>query len=374
MKIHYLSPSLIPSRTANSIHVMEMCQAFAESGHEVALYAQSDSSVPEIDIFAHYGVEPSFDIIRCKRPLFRKLPGDFIYASAITREAKKRKLPDLFYGRHLYGVAAAAHLNVPVIYEAHTPPGNRLEGAIQNWLYRRRNFVRLVVISESLRKEYLRIFPLLPPEKIRVAHDGADLLKEKTPPSPPESWPGRPGAFQVGYVGHLYPGKGMEVIAALTHRLPHMDFHVIGGMEKNIVQWQNKGVGKNLRFHGFVAHGNLQWYLGRLDVVLAPYQRKVLGVGGKKDIAPWMSPLKIFEYMAAGKAIVCSDLPVLREILSHETDAWLVPPEDLNLWAQALRTLEQNVELRLALGNAAHRKFTDHYTWEKRARAVLAQE
>lgn len=69
MKIVYISNSIIPSRTANSIHVMKMCQAFADNGHEVVLLApdvkeQYEKSVT--DVYEYYGVRKNFIIEKVK--------------------------------------------------------------------------------------------------------------------------------------------------------------------------------------------------------------------------------------------------------------------------------------------------------------------
>jgi glycosyltransferase involved in cell wall biosynthesis len=87
--------------------------------------------------------------------------------------------------------------------------------------------------------------------------------------------------------------------------------------------------------------------------VLAPYQKAVMIHGNKGDIATWMSPLKIFEYMSHGKAIVASDLPVLREILADGHNALLVPPDDIERWKGALQRLEQDASVRQTIGAAA---------------------
>jgi glycosyltransferase involved in cell wall biosynthesis len=371
MIIYYLSNSQIPSQTANSINVMKMCQAFAKNGNAVTLYAQNGISMTYEEIFRYYSVENSFNIIRFNKTPFKGFVGESVYTYDIVRELRTKPLPDLFYGRYPYSLAGVAHLGIPLIYEAHTPPSGPLKRQVEQWLFSRRNFHRLVVISESLCQEYIRIFPWLPMGRIRVAHDGADM-PIKTVKSPLcKGLLGHAENFQVGYVGHLYPGKGMEIISLLAHRLPQMDFHVVGGMDEDLDRWQQPGTAPNLFFHGFVPHANLPWYFDKFDVLLAPYQKKVMGVGRKKDNAPWMSPLKLFEYMASGKAIVCSDLPVLREILSHRQDALLIPPEDIEAWARALCTLQDDSDLREMLAISAKEKFLARHTWEKRAGMVL---
>jgi glycosyltransferase involved in cell wall biosynthesis len=75
--------------------------------------------------------------------------------------------------------------------------------------------------------------------------------------------------------------------------------------------------------------------------------------------------------MAAGRAIVVSDLPVLREILTHERNALIVPPDDIDTWAAAIRKLIANRALRNSIGSQARADFLAKYTWFARARNVV---
>ena len=79
MRILYISKSIIPSRTANSIHVMKMCQAFAENGHEVVLLAPDRKQRYEKninDIYDYYGVKKSFNI---KKLIYPNLKGGVLF-------------------------------------------------------------------------------------------------------------------------------------------------------------------------------------------------------------------------------------------------------------------------------------------------------
>jgi glycosyltransferase involved in cell wall biosynthesis len=84
-----------------------------------------------------------------------------------------------------------------------------------------------------------------------------------------------------------------------------------------------------------------------------------------------MSPLKTFEYMASGKAILCSDLPALREVLAHEQTALLCKPDDPQCWKAALERLRDEPGLRQRLGERAKSEFEAKYTWKARAENVL---
>ena len=79
--------------------------------------------------------------------------------------------------------------------------------------------------------------------------------------------------------------------------------------------------------------------------------------------------MKAFEYLAAGRAILSSDLPVIREIL-NDANAWLVPPNDLEAWEYGLHALFQNERLRSDLSAQAKRD-SEQYSWERRAERAL---
>jgi glycosyltransferase involved in cell wall biosynthesis len=80
--------------------------------------------------------------------------------------------------------------------------------------------------------------------------------------------------------------------------------------------------------------------------------------------------MKMFEYMAAGRAILSSDLPVIHEVLD-ETTAVFCPPEDLSAWQRALSHLRENPGDCQALGQNA-RAAVQAYTWRSRSERALA--
>lgn len=188
---------------------------------------------------------------------------------------------------------------------------------------------------------------------------------------PPIPSLGREGAPQVGYSGHLYEGRGVEVICSLSERLPVVDYHIVGGQEEHIRNWRERCPCSKLYFHGFVNPKGVYAYLDRFDILLAPYQKKVSVSGNIGNTATWMSPLKIFEYMSVGKAILCSDLPALREILTPGVDCLMVKPDNIDAWVHAILRL-QDRERREALGRAAQDTYNRQYTWSKRAESVLS--
>jgi glycosyltransferase involved in cell wall biosynthesis len=351
---------------------MRMGNAFARLGHDVVLHAWRGDD-RESDVHALYGVSSGFSIECYSRVKLRGV-STLAYALAVGKRVRRMARPQVFYGRYSYGLLAVSGLGIPIAYEVHMPPEHRLQAAAERLLFQRRNFVRLVTISQALKEAYLTKFPELRDEQILVAHDGADPISESAD-LPRENFGAlagrRTGALQVGYVGHLYRGKGMEIIAALAPACPDIDFHVVGGEERDIAAWKSLVSSPNLHFHGFVPNRQVSQILRQFDIVLAPYQRRVSPAGNRGDIGRFMSPLKVFEYMSAGVPIVASGLPVLREILENERNALLVAFDDVTAWQSALRRLERLPDLRRSLAAAALGDFERCYTWRARARRVL---
>ena len=223
----------------------------------------------------------------------------------------------------------------------------------------------LVAISQAIADAILKDFPSLE-SKIIVAADGADAAT--SPPEPIEAW--SPSKLSVGYVGHLYPGKGMEIIADLAPLCPWAHFDIVGGRAEDVQYWKERtGTLANLTLHGPVPHAAVPAKLAQFDVVLAPYKRSVIVSNGRMDVASWMSPLKIFEYMASEKAIIASDLPVLREVLTDGATARLCDPDDVQSWAAALKRLADDPAERQRLGRSARELLLSGYTsWKQRGR------
>ncbi len=199
-----------------------------------------------------------------------------------------------------------------------------------------------------------------------MAHDGADEVPDF---EALKDWSGREGNLQVGYIGNLYAGRGMEIILRLAFLLKEVDFHVVGGTKKDLARFKGSHDLPNVYFYGHVAHKEVYRYMNSCDVLLAGYQDKV-SVWGGGDTSKFMSPIKIFEYMSSKKAIIASDLPVLHEVLNKKT-AIFVPPDDIKGWKAAICALK-NSALRKELGEAAYNAFRANYTWDIRARNVIS--
>ncbi len=363
MRLLYLSVSYIPSRSASSVHAMRMCAALARAGHDVELVSKSCRARQEAgvaDPFAFYGVPRSFRLAPLPRPAWRG--GGLRYLAAISSLLGRRADVDLVYARDLAGACLAVRRGRRVVFEAHGPPADPVSRWWFGWLLRSPRTRRLVVISRALH-DLLDLDGLAFRGTTVVAHDAADALPGTLPAPAPAP------RLRAGYVGSFYPGRGVDLVVELARRLPSIEFHLVGGNGRELAL---AGIDPaNLRPHGFVPPSDLPALYAGFDILLMPYQRVVGARSGRVNTAPWMSPMKMFEYMAAGRAIVSSDLPVLREVLSDRSNALLVPPDDAGAWEAALGELAADAALRRRLGEAAQEDFLARHTWDARARAVL---
>ena len=294
-----------------------------------------------------------------------------------ARRLARARWPELVICRNLY---AAYILGVlarrPLVFELHD-----IETGIRGLLQRavlKQPGIRFVSISHKLLEFVAQEHGVTVPRP-QILHDAApagitplpwDRRRAQLQEFVPAARDNRDGV--CGYIGHLYAGRGVEVIEALAERRPNVLFLVAGGHEAEIAIRQTRNRCPNLMFLGHLPHDAALRLAKCVDVLLMPYQKSVsLGVG-RYDTARWMSPMKMFEYMAAGVPIVSSDLPVLREVLSHDVNALLVPPDDVDAWGEAIDRLLSDTALSRRLASTAYSQYERQHTWEHRARALLA--
>jgi len=159
---------------------------------------------------------------------------------------------------------------------------------------------------------------------------------------------------------------------ALAKSIPQAHFVWVGGRPDDIATWKQRAETENISnitFTGFIPNQNLPLYQSAADILLMPYSRSIMGSSGTADSASVASPMKMFEYMAAGRAIVTADLPVIREVL-NEKNAVFCKPDDLDDWKLGIGKLLSDELRRVVLGKQARRDI-EGYTWLARAEKII---
>lgn len=359
-KIAYISSSTIPSRAANAVHVLNMSAAFAEQGLDVTLFARGDPR-PKAPLLADFGIETQFEIHLSP---FRRPP--LLDRLSFVRQLRKRFASGAFdfaYGRSCYPLLWGVSASVPFTYDLHSFSTHPVQRRLESLLFRRPNFLFATAISQALADAYATAYPHVR-DRLVVAPCAASLPRTIAGTASSAS-----GPLRVYYIGHLYEGRGIDLILAVAELKPEMSFQIVGGEDRDVTRWRAEAP-SNVTFHGYVRPAELAAHYAAADVCISPHQRKVAGSGGG-DIAAWTSPMKLFEYMSFAKPIVASDLPAIREILRHGDNALLCPPEDPAAWASTLEWLHREPALRTRLGKSAANEFRKKYTWEARARTII---
>jgi glycosyltransferase involved in cell wall biosynthesis len=384
MKVYYISPSTIPSRSANSIHVANMCEGVSQLGHEVILFAHSNlcNSVScQQQLKDSYGIDNSKIKLKIFHSKQNKGIEFFIALYALMNfilDLIKNRAPQYIISRNLYAAIFLGLLfRKNVIYETHSPEYS-FRKKLQKWLLTS-NKIKTVVISEALKK-IIQDFHNISSESIYVFHDAArygqlrlGFLQRKELSQQLLSNIFDLDDYQkvVGYFGHLYSGRGIEIIEELAKLNSSCAFVVYGGNETDIEEYKSRNTNKNLFFMGYIHPKKAYKAMAMMDVLLMPYQRFVsIGIKGV-DTSKWMSPMKLFEYLSVGVPIISSNISVLKEVLVDGENCLLVEPDDVNAWSDALQRIILNEELEEKLGFNAYNLYKDKYTWKHRAKDML---
>lgn len=357
---------------------MKACQALAQLGHDVYLIVPGKEGASWEKLAVHYGLETQFDLDWLPaRPRLRRY--DFCLSAVLRARALKA---DLVYIWPLQAAVFALLWRLPVLLELHGPPEGRFGPALFRLFLRlrpvSRNGVpgnkRCLPITGALAGYLERVYRYrFSPGEAVISPNGVDLERYRDLPNPAEARQqlGMPDQLTAGYTGHLYAGRGLGLLLELARSFPLIQFMWVGGRPEDVEEWKGRlsreGI-RNVSLLGFVENSKLPLYQAAADILLMPYERVIAGSGGGNS-AEYCSPMKMFEYMACGRAILSSDLPVIREVL-NERNAILCPPEDAPAWIRAFSELVSDPHKIASLGEVA-RKDVQPFTWKGRAQRAL---
>ena len=371
MKIAVITNSRVPSLTANSIQAMKVCDALTELGHDLRVFAPAETEPLSWDELAkHYGLRFPFQIdwLPSASALKRF---DFIW---YAQSAAGRFKADIIYTWLPQSAVLGLWQRYPVVLEMHADVAGRLGPWWLRQFWKTGGRKRLLVTTQALRKALERSTRLeFPDEAVQVAPNGVDLERYRNLPDPIEARHqlNLKDGLTVGFTGHFYAGRGMDLLFDLARALPNVNFLWAGGTPDAVEEWLaklNAAQVSNVTLTGFIENSRLPLYQAAADILLMPYGRSISGSSGQ-DIAEGINPMKMFEYMAAGRAIITTDLSVIREVLD-ETRAAFCPPGDMSAWKSAIENLLSDEKQRSMLASNARREVEKH-TWLARAQRAL---
>ncbi|MDB5412182.1 MAG: hypothetical protein JWR10_517 [Rubritepida sp.] len=369
MKILY--SHRIGSRDGQGVHLEAMVGALRAQGHEVQLVGPAGFDK------AALGGESSL-VARLRRLLPRWLAelAELAYAVPATwrlARAAAAFRPDVIYERanlyHIAGRLVAKLRGVPLLLEVNAPMAEergrfgglalpRLAAAMERFSWHGAS--RALPVTEVLAGHLVAAG--VPRERIAVVPNGIHL--EEFPEAAPAS---ERDPLVLGFVGFVRDWHGLDVVLrgmAGWQGSPGLSLVVVGegparaGLERLAGEL---GIADRIRFTGLAERAEIPAYIAGFDIALQP------------AAVAYASPLKVFEYMAAARAIVAPDQPNLREVLDHAHSALLFDPAEPGAFWRAVERLARAPELRRQLGdNARAEVLRRDLTWEGNARRVVA--
>jgi glycosyltransferase involved in cell wall biosynthesis len=382
MDLLYLSAAEIPSRSTNSMQTMRMCSAFASSGSDVTLVTlRHRIPKPEGfngDVYSFYGVSQNFE--QLSLPSLSGLGFDGYgrlyrvarvvpYSAYMGVRSGPFRAPFLCYGRSMVGLWTAVRARRlwgkrsairRIGAEMHDLPRDR-------WASRLLEEADVVfAISAALRDDLVAAVPSLE-GRIWVEHDGADLDLhgsggDREAARAALGLGGADGPLVV-YTGRANEGKGIPVLLEAARHLERIGARVMVVGKVYDEQFRVQAP-PNVTFTGFVPPAQIPPYLAAADALVLPTTADL-------RYAAYTSPLKLFEYMAARRPVVASNLPVLREVLQDESNALLYPPKEPAALAAAVERLWREPRLADSIAAQAERD-VEQYSWDNRARRILS--
>ncbi len=371
MKIALITNSRIPSLTANSIQAMKVAQALMQLNHDVKMFAPAEvDPVSKETLLTHYGLRlaPDLHLLPSIKQLKRF---DFILHA---QRAAKKFNADLIYTWLPQSAVLGLWAGYPVVLEMHADVAGRMGAWWLRQFMQTRGHKLMTVTTSALRNALERSTNLkFKDEAVIVAPNGVELEKYAGLPSPSEARHrlNLPAGLTVGFTGHIYPGRGADLLFELAKQMPQVNFLWVGGTPELVEFWRGKlndAHMTNVTMTGFVKHEVIPLYQAASDVLLMPYSRTISASSGQ-DIAEVINPMKMFEYMASGRAIVSADLPSIREVL-NEGNAIFCEAGEVGNWRSVIESLLADEPRRLALGAQA-RKDVEKLTWVKRAERIM---
>lgn len=383
----YLANVRVPSEKAHVFQIFQMLDAFRDVGVRVKLVYPRRENIVEmagVDPAAIYGlrhtpalletrvIDPvklvTIDVPALRRsPLPRLAFGvqSVTFAASAARTVARLK-PAVVYSRDWLVLTAALFTGAPCVWESHDLPEGRWSRLALRALLPR--LCGIVAITDGVRRELLELGAA--GERVIVSADAVDLsrfARELGKADARRSLGLAQTRRYVVYTGHLYAWKGAHTLALASRYLPpESEVVIVGGTPADLSAFRRFVHDERLervRLVGYVPPAEVPTWLAAADVLVLP------NTASEAISTRYTSPLKLFEYMAAARPIVASDLPSLREVLEHAENALLVAPDSPAALASGISTLLQDAALSERLALRARRDVAGR-TWTARAEQI----
>ncbi|MEM7137366.1 MAG: glycosyltransferase family 4 protein [Myxococcota bacterium] len=369
-RILFSYENLLPSDAADAEVVLNTAGALAGRGHEamVSVPKPPDASEDfEAEVLRYYGIRAPLRIDPA-RSFTKNIAAQHAYHALHFPDHPWFRTAAFVYLRNPVVVMRALRAGQRVLMDHYRPWGDQfppLQPIFRRFMSHPR-FLGLIVHSDYSRQSYRRLG--VPDEKLRVVHNGFDpgriepvLTKDQARAKLDLPRDRR----IVTYAGRINEKKGLEMVLELARRMPDVLFMLVGSTGRGPIEIAAEALG-NVKVAPWQTASSIAPYLYASDVLTIPPSSTPL-----EKVGNTVLPLKLFLYLASGRALFAGATPDTAEILDDDVNACLVPPGNTDEAQRQLRALLDDEERLTRLG-AAGRKQAEALTWDSRAEKIEA--
>lgn len=385
MRLAYLDPHPVPGTTPSTMQMLQTVDGLGQIGVQVTLITPESKLAPEAVLGR--ALSPNVRVSHVFDPR-KKWFFPFSTHKPFFWQAKRVLQNGQFDAVLVRNLKLADYLlrqglKTPVYFETHeifaqsfVEEHPQLSGSVRGkyaalkereaFVYR--NACGVFALTSLLVEDIVNDYGANP-ERLAVLPDGFDPELAELARQRAESRLRRPGPVRVLYLGSLHPWKGVGTLVDAMAHVPEAELVIAGGETHRIDELTARakmlGIEQRVHFLGKVSP------VERFDVI-ADADICALPLTNTSIASRYTSPLKLFEYMAMGKAIVSADLPSLREVVKDMESALLCDVSDPVSFAAAIRCLCLDPALQFRLGRAAS-TLAAAYAWSARAERIAGR-
>jgi glycosyltransferase involved in cell wall biosynthesis len=370
LRLLYAWDRYLPTTATDAEQASSTIAALSRRGVQVTLLLPRGLGRPGFSaeqLCSHYKVQGTFDVEHVATPLVSQL---LVRKFWFSGHVALRQLPahDVVYTRNSATFLALIARGAKVVYDTHRawPDHVPLLKPVFKLAMTRKSFVGAVFHSDYARKAYERLG--VAPERLATMRNGFDparFTSALTPEAARRALSLPLDRKLVVYTGHISALKGLGSVLKLAEQNRDALFLLVGSEGDGSVE-RAAQKHDNVRVLPWQPYDVAAQYMVSADVLLLPPSSVGLKVAGHTVL-----PMKLYGYLAAGRAVLAPSTPDVAELLVNDQNAVLVPPSDIEAAAQALKALLHDDPRRERLAAAA-REMGKELTWDARAAKLEA--